>query len=216
MFLSIFATLVYMCFNANDTIPYIKADLNLTYKCYSGKYEYVKDDFEFSNYINTEHDLAISNIVFSGICLFLNIIFFISLGNKRTSIAVLVLFGLVHVISVVLFFVKRNFPVINKCDYFCTSVKTCYGGICSRTKDGNYCENELILKRQIPIICSFLFSLVLNIFAFSESQIPEIDLPDRSLLEAKNKSEPILIESIQNDNFSITLDPIDQNPLDVI
>lgn len=198
MFLSIFATLVYMCFNINDSIPYVNANLNFTYRCYTGKYQYLNDNSEFSNYIETEHDLAISGIVFSVLCLTSNILYHISLGNKRTSISILILFWLIHIISVIVFFVDRNLPLINKCDYFCTSVKTCYGGICSKTKDGNQCENELILKRQIPIICSFIFSSILNFFAFSESQIPDLELPSKILLESREKSEPILIDIVPN------------------
>lgn len=212
-FLSIFATMIYMCFNINDTIPYLSVNSSINFRCYEGKYKYLKDDLDFSDYIETEHNLAIVNIVFSILCLVVNILFFISLGNKRTSVAILILFWIIHITSIIIFFAGRDFPLINKCDYFCTSVKTCYAGICSKTKDGNYCENEIILKRQIPIICSFVFSSVLNFFAFNESQIPDIELPDKNLLEPKEKSDPILIETPNPvDNLTVQF----TNPLEVI
>ena len=206
--------MIFMCFNINDTIPYLYANSSLGYKCYEGKYHYVREDYRFLEYIDTEKKFSIVSITFSALCLFSNILFFVSLGHKKTSIFFFACFLVSYSIETIIFFIKRDFTTINKCDYFCTSVQTCYGGICSKTQDGNVCTDELIVKRQIPIICSFAFSLFINIFAFKEFQIPNLELPSKELLETKlvEKKEPLIIEIEKP--FSIQLDPIHINEED--
>jgi hypothetical protein len=180
----------------------------MNFKCYESQYHYVEDDYRFQGYIETEKKLSVASITFSVLCLFVNILFYLSMGHRKTSLFLFVCFLISYVIEIILFFADRNFLVVNKCNYFCTSVQTCEGGICAKTKDGNVCNNELIIKRQIPIICSFIFSLILNIFALKDSGEPNLELPSKELLEARliKKEEPLIIEVEKP--FSIQLDPI--------